>query len=66
MAGSLRHIQDNKTGEFTMEYIENIGDAHEALAECFEIIKHLTGGKIQVLNPVLNELKFCELKMDMT
>jgi hypothetical protein len=38
MAGSLNHIIDDETGGFTMSTIENMGDAHEALEECFDII----------------------------
>ena len=40
MAGSFRHIVD-QNGAFTMRYIENMGDAHEALEECFDIIGEL-------------------------
>ncbi len=42
MAGSLSHIV-GEDGRFTMDYIENLGDAHEALEECFKIILHLSG-----------------------
>ncbi len=38
MAGSFEHIVNEK-GNFYMDLIENMGDAHEALEECFEIIK---------------------------
>ena len=37
MAGSLNHIVDTK-GAFQMETIENMGDAHEALESCFDVI----------------------------
>ena len=40
MAGSLNHIID-ENGAFTMSTIENMGDAHEALEECFDIIAAL-------------------------
>jgi len=40
MAGSLNHIVRDD-GSFTMENIENMGDAHEALAECHAIIAWL-------------------------
>lgn len=40
MAGSLNHIV-NENGAFTMRNIENMGDAHEALEECFDIIAEL-------------------------
>jgi len=35
MAGSLEHITD-EDGNFTMGCIDNMGDASEALEECFE------------------------------
>lgn len=38
MAGSFRHVVDDETGEFTMGRIDNLGDAEEALEECFLII----------------------------
>jgi hypothetical protein len=37
MAGSLKHIVA-PDGTFTMDTIENLGDAHEALEECFDLI----------------------------
>lgn len=40
MAGSLAHITGDH-GEFTLDLIENLGDAAEALEECFYIIQHL-------------------------
>jgi hypothetical protein len=40
MAGSLNHIIDDD-GSFTFELIENMGDAHEACEECFDIIAAL-------------------------
>jgi hypothetical protein len=43
MAGSLNHIIGDD-GRFTMSTIENLGDAHEALVECFKIILQLSGG----------------------
>jgi hypothetical protein len=43
MAGSLNHIID-ENGQFDMSGIENMGDAHEALDECFKIIYTLAGG----------------------
>ena len=38
MAGSYLHICD-VDGSFSMELIENMGDAHEALEDCHSIIK---------------------------
>ena len=46
MAGSLNHII-GEDGRFTMDLIENLGDAHGALAECFEIIHLLSEGNMQ-------------------
>ena len=40
MAGSYHHLLDGK-GNFTFEYIENMGDAYEACEDCFKIIKIL-------------------------
>lgn len=40
MAGSLSHIIA-EDGSFTMNLIENMGDAHEALEECHQIIAAL-------------------------
>lgn len=37
MAGSFNHIVD-KQGAFTMSTIDNMGDAREALEECFDLI----------------------------
>ena len=44
MAGSLNHTV-NDEGAFTMETIENLGDAHEALEQCFDIIAYLLEGR---------------------
>ena len=57
MAGSLNHIVA-PDGRFTMDSIENLGDAHEALDECFKIIRHLTGGSMGLVN---NALQNCDL-----
>lgn len=43
MAGSLNHIISEE-GKFTMGSIDNLGDAHEALDECFKIIYELADG----------------------
>jgi hypothetical protein len=40
VAGSYDHICEDD-GSFTMDFIENMGDAHEALEECHEIIERL-------------------------
>lgn len=66
MAGSLNHIVNPETGQFDMGSIENLGDAYEALEECFSIILQLTGGKMDVLNPLLDQLNFPTIEHDMT
>jgi hypothetical protein len=43
MAGSLNHII-GEDGHFTMASTDNLGDAYEALDECFKIIYHLSKG----------------------
>lgn len=53
MAGSLSMIVDSDTGKFTMDLIENLGDAAEALEECFEIIYELSKGRMYNVNAVL-------------
>jgi hypothetical protein len=65
MAGSLNHIVDSETGTFTMELIENLGDAHEALEECFNIIKFITNGNMQVVNDVCLKLGYPEIEHHM-
>lgn len=52
MAGSLFHIVA-EDGSFRMGSIENLGDAHEALDECFKIIYNLTGGQKDKVNESL-------------
>jgi hypothetical protein len=47
MAGSLNHIIDDD-GTFTMDGIENLRDAHEALEECFHIIRYLAESKADI------------------
>lgn len=44
MAGSYKHII-NIDGSFCgIDLIDNLGDAHEALEECYEMIQYLTQG----------------------
>ena len=64
MAGSLRHIIDHK-GRFTTDGIENLGDATEALEECFFIIKKLTNGKAETINTVCNKYNIPNIDMDL-
>ena len=65
MAGSLYHIVDD-TGVFTMDLIENIGDAHEALEECFYIIQAMTGGTKEEVNVYLIDLGYPAIEHDMS
>ena len=50
MAGSLCHIvnwdeeESEGDGTFHMDLVENLGDAHEALEECFDLIAYLADG----------------------
>lgn len=64
MAGSLNHIVD-EDGTFRMGGIENLGDAHEALDECFKIIMELTGGDKEKINAVCRKLHFPQIETDM-
>lgn len=65
MAGSLAHIVDEKSGEFQMDFIENLGDAHEALHECYEIIRVLTDGRAEQVNNACEELNFPPIEHDL-
>lgn len=42
MAGSYSHITDDETGRFIgIDLIDNLGDAYEALEECYGMIQYL-------------------------
>jgi hypothetical protein len=44
MAGSYRHIT-NSDGSFRgVEQLDNMNDAYEALKECYDMIRWLSGG----------------------
>jgi hypothetical protein len=60
MAGSLNHIIGDD-GRFYMDSIENLGDAYEALEECFAIIYHLSGGELEPINEICDKLHFPRL-----
>jgi len=64
MAGSFSMIV-GENGKFTMESIENMGDAFEALHECFEIIRALTGGKKDKINERCKKAGFSGVDNDM-
>ena len=57
MAGSLSHIT-GKDGEFCFDLIENMGDAHEALAECFYIIRELSGNNVNAISDACIKLGY--------
>ena len=57
MAGSFNHIVSND-GKFTMGHIENLGDAYEALEECFILIYKLSGGDSSRISEVCKECGF--------
>lgn len=50
MAGSYRMIVDDNGDFCGIDLIENLGDAYEALEECFEMIRWLTGGDKQKIH----------------
>ena len=66
MAGSLNHIVDSDTGEFTMDLIDHLGDAHEALEECFHLIRAMTGGSMDEVNEYCRALNYPEIEHDMS
>ncbi len=66
MAGSLSHIVDDETGAFRMDLIENLGDAHEALEECYLLIKSMSGGIKEAVNKHCRDLGFPDIESDMT
>jgi len=47
MGGSYRHITDHLNNFIGIRFIDNLGDAHEALEECFDMIEFLSGGDKQ-------------------
>ncbi len=66
MAGSLNHLIDEETGKFTMDSIDNLGDAHEALEECFNIIYDMTGGSKAEIDEYLKARRYPKIKRDMS
>lgn len=59
MAGSLNHIV-NSDGTFSMNCIDNLGDAGEALEECFDIILFLAGGDTEKVRMACKALKYSD------
>jgi hypothetical protein len=64
MAGSLNHIVGDD-GRFSMDTIENMGDAHEALEECFDFIHALSGGNMGIINHIADQLNYPRIKRDL-
>lgn len=65
MAGSLNHIVDENTGRFRMDLIENLGDAYEALEDCFELIREMTGGDMELVNMLCDDTGQPHIQHDM-
>lgn len=64
MAGSLNHIVDDD-GNFDPSFIEDLGEAGEAMEECFDVIGALLTmiqpdphAQLSVLNAVLESLNY--------
>ena len=57
MAGSLSHITD-RDGSFSIDLIENMGDAYEALEECFFLIRELSEGDTSKVSVACNKLNY--------
>ncbi len=54
MAGSYAHIVDKDNNFIGIELIDNLGDAWEALEECYNMIQYLTGGDRNKLAEAVN------------
>ena len=63
MAGSLSHIV--RPEGFSMQLLDGMRDAREALEECYYIICELSGGDRSKVNAVCDKLGFPEIKADM-
>lgn len=59
MAGSLNHIIDDD-GRFTMDLIDNLGDAHEALEECYALIIELSKGNMTKVSKACKKFGFVD------
>ena len=49
MGGGYIHLTDSDNNFIGTDTIENLGDASEALEECYEIIKELSGGSKEAI-----------------
>ncbi len=50
MAGSYRHIANAKNEFIGTDLIDNLGDAYEALEECYDMIQWLSGGDLSKIH----------------
>lgn len=57
MAGSLKHIIE-EDGTFVMDSIENLGDAYEALHECFHVILDLADGDMDRITAICKRRRY--------
>lgn len=55
MAGSYRHITDKDNKFLGVDYLDNLGDAYEALEECHAMIEYLTLGHKNSIFDAYNE-----------
>jgi len=55
MAGSFNHLV-GEDERFTVDTIDNLGDAIEALEECWQIIHRLSSGDEQMIAAICDEL----------
>lgn len=46
MAGSFKHIVNEKGQFIGCAHLDNLGDAYEALEECYGMIWFLAGGRV--------------------
>lgn len=57
MAGSYNHVTDRKgnllSNEDFIQYIENLGDAYEAIEEMYYIIQYLSKGNSDLVKEAL-------------
>lgn len=59
MAGSFNHIV-NRDGGFGLDLIENLGDAAEALEECYRLIYVLSSGNTASIRDACQKLNIVD------
>lgn len=64
MAGSLNHLVADD-GTLKLDTIENLGDAAEALTECFHVIRWLTRGDRIRINGACRAFGYPEIDHDL-